>query len=114
MDVCLRLSPFFREFIDTSIIAETQPKKILVEFLRINHWIERWLDSVGGFDLSAYNHKHGGYRHLPLQRKVEQIKELRIALPHAEISVCEDVPEHYGYWKENVNPNKEDCCNLSM
>lgn len=29
-----------------------------------------------------------------------------------EVSVCEDVSEHYEYWKEAVNFNKEDCCNL--
>jgi hypothetical protein len=28
------------------------------------------------------------------------------------VSVCEDVDEHYEYWKNNYNPNKEDCCNL--
>ena len=29
-----------------------------------------------------------------------------------ELTVCEDVDEHYEYWKNNINPNKEDCCNL--
>lgn len=27
-------------------------------------------------------------------------------------SVCEDVDEHWTYWKENINANKDDCCNL--
>lgn len=27
-------------------------------------------------------------------------------------TVCEDVTEHYEYWKENYNYNKKDCCNL--
>ena len=29
-----------------------------------------------------------------------------------EVSVCEDVTDHYTYWRECVNHNKEDCCNL--
>lgn len=29
-----------------------------------------------------------------------------------EVPVCEDVAEHYEYWKEAVNFNKDDCCNL--
>lgn len=27
-------------------------------------------------------------------------------------SVCEDVDEHYEYWKNNFNNNPDDCCNL--
>lgn len=113
-DVCLRLSPYFQNFIDKEIIAKVAPKKILVEFLRINHWIEKWLSSVGIFDLSPYTHKHSGYRHLSLENKKAQLKELKEYFPYAEISVCEDVPEHYEYWKQNENPNSEDCCNLTF
>lgn len=29
-----------------------------------------------------------------------------------EVSVCEDVTEHYAYWRECVNHDKGDCCNL--
>ena len=29
-----------------------------------------------------------------------------------EVPVCEDVAEHYEYWKEAVNFDKNDCCNL--
>lgn len=29
-----------------------------------------------------------------------------------EITVCQDVSEHYQYWRDKVNPNKNDCCNL--
>ena len=28
------------------------------------------------------------------------------------ISVCEDEDEAYKYFKENFNPNPDDCCNL--
>lgn len=27
-------------------------------------------------------------------------------------TICEDVTEHYQFWRDFVNPNKEDCCNL--
>jgi len=30
----------------------------------------------------------------------------------SQLSVCEDVDDHYEYWKEAMNYNKEDCCNL--
>lgn len=49
-----------------------------------------------------------GYKHLPLEEKKRIISKLTIP----EISVCEDVTEHYDYWVNNFNPNKEDCCNL--
>ena len=42
--------------------------------------------------------------------KVKLIKEIKI--PH--LSVCEDVDEHFHYWENNVNENKEDCCNLRL
>lgn len=29
-----------------------------------------------------------------------------------EIFVCEDYQPHWKYWQVNVNPNREDCCNL--
>ena len=29
-----------------------------------------------------------------------------------EITVCEDVDEHYRFWRDNFNPNPSDCCNL--
>lgn len=29
------------------------------------------------------------------------------------MTVCEDVTEHYLYWRECFNPNPDDCCNLN-
>lgn len=29
-----------------------------------------------------------------------------------EITVCEDYRPHFKYWNVNVNPNRDDCCNL--
>ena len=31
---------------------------------------------------------------------------------YREKSICEDVPEHWEYWKTNFNNNPNDCCNL--
>lgn len=60
-----------------------------------------------GIDTSEYVEKHAGYRHLPLETKVALI-----GLIKKEISVCEDVPIHWEYWRKHVNANPEDCCNL--
>ena len=114
LDMCLRLSPYFKKFIDKEVIAEIAPRKILVEFLRINHFIAQWLFNVGIFDLNQYSLHYGGYQHLPLVTKIEQMNELKEFFPDAEITVGESVPEHYVYWRDNFNPNKYDCCNLTI
>ena len=53
--------------------------------------------------------KVGAYHHLPLEKKIEYLKLLE---GWKEMSVCEDVPEHYKYWEEHFNCNPKDCCNL--
>lgn len=68
----------------------------------------------GLVDLLPYTLKHGGYLHLPLEEKIKQVKALKAALPESQFTVCEDVPEHWHYWRNNVNVNKEDCCNLRV
>lgn len=80
--------------------------KILQEFLRINHWIKQWFD----IDFSEYTLKQSGYQHLPLDRKINYISKIT---GFNEISVCEDVTKHYEYWKNNLNMNPDDCCNLT-
>ena len=30
------------------------------------------------------------------------------------MTVCEDVTEHYLYWRGGFNPNPADCCNLQL
>ena len=30
----------------------------------------------------------------------------------SSVDGCEDVTEHYEYWKQHINPNPLDCCNL--
>lgn len=113
-DTALRLSPYFRDFVDREILARYEPKKMLVEFLRINHWIKEWLSNIGIFDLSGYTLHYGGYEHLTLENKKAQLNELKNCFPLAEITVGESVPEHHMYWRDNFNPNPKDCCNLKL
>ncbi len=57
---------------------------------------------------SKYCLKQSGYEHLPLEEKKRILNKIKIP----SISICEDYTEHYEYWKNNFNPNKDDCCNL--
>lgn len=104
-DVSVRLSPYIPEFVDIDIINNIDCDKILVEFLRVNTWIKKWLD----LDYSEYTVKQSGYYHLPLEKKIELLSKIN---GFKEISVCEDETEAYEYWKKNVNANPDDCCNL--
>lgn len=104
-DVAVRLSPFVPQFVDFDRLNSIKCNKIIVEFLRVNHWIKKWLP----LDYSDYTVKQSGYRHLPLEKKIEYLSKVT---GFDEVSVCEDVSEHYEYWKEAVNFNKDDCCNL--
>lgn len=104
-DVQLRLSPFIPQYIDFEILNNLGIDKICIEFLRMNSWIEKWFD----LDYSEYTVKHGGYKHLPLEKKKEYIQ---LITGFKEMTVCEDETEAYEYWKEHFNHNKEDCCNL--
>lgn len=104
-DVAVRLSPYVPQFVDFDRLNGIECKKIIVEFLRVNHWIKKWLP----LDYSEYTVKQSGYQHLPLEKKIEYLSRIT---GFDEVSVCEDVDEHYTYWREAVNHNKEDCCNL--
>lgn len=107
-DVALRLSPFIPQFVDYERLKQVKCKKLQVEFLRVNHWIEKWMP----IDYSEYTVKQSGYRHLPLDKKIEYLS--KVSPYFDQVSICEDVTEHYEYWKEAVNWNKEDCCNLDL
>ena len=104
-DVAVRLSPFVPQFVDFERLNSIRCNKIIVEFLRVNHWIKQWLP----LDYSEYTVKQSGYQHLPLQKKIEYLAKVT---GFDEVSVCEDVTEHFDYWRQAVNFNKEDCCNL--
>ena len=109
-DVQLRLSPYIPEFVDMDVINAVRCDKILVEFLRVNGWIRKWLGNLGcGVDLSAYSEHHSGYDHMPLAGKISLLEKIT---GFREVSVCEDVEEHQIYWERNVNANPDDCCNL--
>ena len=104
-DVALRLSPFIDEYIDYDVLNAVKCDKIQVEFLRVNSWIKKWFN----IDYSKYTIKQSNYRHLPLYIKKELLKKIT---GFKEISVCEDETLAYEYWRDNVNPNPDDCCNL--
>lgn len=104
-DVAVRLSPFVPEIVNFDQLNGIQCDKVQVEFLRVNHWIKKWLP----MDYSRYTLKSGGYNHLTLSDKVEALEKIT---GFKQVSVCEDVPEHYEYWRQYVNPNPDDCCNL--
>ena len=104
-DVQLRLSPFIPEYMDAGKLSRQGIDKVLVEFLRANSWVKKWL----GIDYSEYTVRHGGYMHFPLEKKkglIENVKGFK------EYTVCEDEDVAYEYWKNNYNHNKNDCCNL--
>lgn len=104
-DVALRLSPFIPDYIDFDILNNVKCDKIQVEFLRVNSWIRKWFD----IDYSDYTVRQSNYYHLPLDKKKELLKNIT---GFKYISVCEDEDEAYKYFKENFNPNPDDCCNI--
>jgi DNA repair photolyase len=105
-DVSLRLSPFLFQNIDLDIVNNIQCDKILIEFLKVNPAIEKTFD----IDYNEYTLKFGGFRHLPLTRKIELVNKIT---GFKEVTVGEYVYDHYLYFRDNVNFNKSDCCNLN-
>jgi len=105
--VALRISPFIEEYIDFPLLNSLQMKKCLVEFLRVNSYIKGWFPDV---DYSKYTLRHSNYWHLPLDEKRRLLK--KVTLPN--ITICEDVSEHYEHWQRHYNPNAADCCNLRL
>lgn len=106
-DVSIRLSPYIPEYIDIEKLNAIKCDKVLVEFLRVNHWIRKWL--AGKCDLSGYTKTFHGYDHLPFSTKRRLVEEMGNA--HT-ITVCDFEPERLEYWKKEFNPNPDDCCNL--
>ena len=108
IDTQLRLSPFVPQFFDLNRILESPVEKVLIEFLRINPMIRRTLPSL---DISDWTLKSGGYIHLPLETKLKMIEPL---MGKKRLTFCEDYPEHYNYFREHLNANPEDCCDLEV
>lgn len=108
IDTQLRLSPYIPEYVDLNVILASPVEKVLVEFLRVNTFIKRTFPTM---DFKPWTVKSGGYMHLPLATKVEMLQPL---IGVKRLTVCEDHPEHYEYFKRNVNANSEDCCDLKV
>lgn len=104
-DVSLRLSPFIPEYVDFDRLNALGIDKIVIEFLRVNTWIEKWFK----IDYSHYTVRQGNYWHLPLAEKLFYISKIT---GFKEMTVCEDEDEAYQYWKRHFNHNPDDCCNL--
>lgn len=105
-DVSIRLSPFIPEYIDYDILNNIKCDKILIEFLKVNYWVKKWFN----IDYSKYTLKYGGYEHLALVDKIKFLENINFK----EQSVGEYVKEHYIYFRDNYNSNKNDCCNLRL
>ncbi|MCK9281559.1 MAG: hypothetical protein M0P71_13115 [Melioribacteraceae bacterium] len=106
-DVSVRLSPFIPQNIDLTILNKIKCNKILIEFLKINHWIRKQFD----IDYSEYSLRFGGHDNLQLERKIEYLKGVQ---SFSQKSVGEYVYEHHKYFSNNYNYNKNDCCNLTL
>ena len=104
-DIQVRLSPFIPEYVDRGGVNAIKCDKILIEFLKVSPWIQKWFD----IDYTPYSLKCGGYLHLPLARKIELVNEIT---GFKEKTVGEFVPEHHQYFSTHVNANQDDCCNL--
>lgn len=104
-DVAVRLSPYIPQFVDYERLNRINCNKIIVEFLRVNHWVRKWLP----LDYSEYTVNQSGYAHLPLAKKLEYLSKVT---GFDQVSVCDDEDEAHAYFRECVNFNKEDCCNL--
>lgn len=107
-DISIRLSPFLYETADYKELNTTQADKCLVEFLRITPQIQKQIQEHINWE--NYTIKEGGYRHLNLEKKLEALSKLKFK----QISVCDDVQDHYEYFNQHYNPNPNDCCNLTL
>ena len=106
-DVQLRLSPYIQELIEPDVILNAKVDKVIIEFLRIN---SRLVKDMPWLDTSRYTVKSGGYYNMEL---ADKLRVIDIYIRSKRVSVCEDVPEHWVYFRDNVNPNKNDCCDLN-
>lgn len=106
-DVSVRLSPLIEEKIDFNVINSINCNKILIEFLKVNHFVKKWFN----IDYSKYTFKYGGYSHLQLDEKIRLVNKIT---NFSQITVGEYVRQHHEYFSNNVNFNKNDCCNLSL
>jgi len=105
-DVSVRLSPFIYQYIDFDILNSIKCNKILIEFLKVNYNVKNWFK----IDYSEYSLKYGGFEHLQLKKKIQLVN---LITGFDKLTVGEYVEEHHKYFSQNVNFNKNDCCNLN-
>lgn len=108
IDTQIRLSPYIPEYVDLDVILRSPVEKVLVEFLRVNTFIKRTFPSM---DFTEWTVKSGGYEHLPLETKLRMLDPL---IGKKRLTICEDHPDHYEYFKQYVNANPDDCCDLEV
>lgn len=108
-DVALRLSPYIPQLVDLKQVTECKVDKVIVEFLRASTMIKR---KMPWYDFTAWNKKEHGYNCLSLSAKMLLLQP--IIATGKQVSVCEDYRPHWKYFKDNVNHNPEDCCNLRI
>lgn len=106
-DVSIRLSPFIYTGVDYKVLNGIKCNKILIEFLKVNHHIEKNF----AIDISEYTLKYGGHKNLHLDKKVLLLKNID---SFDQVSVGEYVSDHHTYFSNNFNYNKNDCCNLNF
>lgn len=106
-DVSIRLSPFIIQNIDFKILNKIKCNKILIEFLKVNYNVRKWFN----INYDDYSLKFGGFEHLELYHKIELVKKIK---GFEQVSVGEYVKDHYEYFRDYVNFNKDDCCNLNL
>lgn len=107
-DVSVRCSPIFDKGMDYSKLNSIKCDKILVEFLRINSNIKKELKSM--INPSAFTVNENNYEHLPLRYKLKVLSKIK----YKEVTVCESVTPHWEYFREHINKNPYDCCNLTL
>jgi len=106
-DVSLRLSPFIPDNIDLKIINKVKCSKVLIEFLKVNYNVKNWFN----INFDDYTLSYGGMKNMELDRKIALVNTIT---GFEQVSVGEYVSDHYEYFRDNVNYNPEDCCNLDL
>lgn len=106
-DVSVRLSPFIIQNIDLKILNKIKCNKILIEFLKVNYNVKKWFN----INYDDYSLRFGGFEHLELEHKIDLVNKIT---GFSQLTVGEYVKDHYQYFRDNVNYNKNDCCNLIL
>lgn len=107
-DTTVRYSPVIDKYTDYKELNNIKCDKILLDFLRVTNKITADISKVINPD--EFTEKYNNFRHYTLQKKLDIIKKIN----YKQISVCEEIPDHHQYFKEHINYNPDDCCNLTL